>query len=369
MLTRIAYREQDFFAECENICYHGGWVCAKTVKEMMKIWFIFLMMAMAVTSASSPGNPPRVEESPLGCARCVFPMGLEWKIFPLPEGVTVLRCSRNEPAYRSLHQYCVVRDAGSGLRLVHTYAVKKVNDQFARFELKGNEVWVYHANGALLARMRLWENPPALHAPAPEHVQLRFTGTGEGYILCEAENLTDYPVLLRRGRVYIVLPEGKRTVFNNLCVWLREEALLEPRQKMSLQLRIAAKRAINPRGLMRRNQVHLVYRACDDKPISHPEAIAPAAIFQPGLPDLGDKDRSSMNRLNDELAVVEGDSVGGHLGYQFDFYRLKQGVWQLATRVEQSANPRLGVSAYECNGNRVRILDSDEDTIMEVEVP
>lgn len=336
---------------------------------MMKILFSFLMMATAVTCAASPGNPPRVEESPQGCVRRVFPMGLEWKTFPLPEGVTVLRCSRKEPAYRSLHQYCVVRDAGSGPRLVHTYAVRKVDDQFVRFELKGNEVWAYHANGALLARMRLWEKPPVLHAPAPEHAWLRFTGTGEGLILCEAENLTDYPVLLRRGRVYIVLPEGKRTVFNNLCVWLREETLLDPRQKKSLQLRIIAKRAINPRGLMRRNQVHLVYRACDDKPISHPEAIAPAAIFQPGLPDLGDKDSLSLHRLSDELAVVSGDNVGGHLGYHFDFYRLKQGVWQLATSVKQTANPRLGVSAYECNGNRVRILDSDEDTIMEVEVP
>ena len=335
----------------------------------MKSLFSFLMVATAVVCAASPGSPPRVEESPLGCVRRVFPMGQEWISFPLPDGVTVLRCLRKEPAYRSLHQYSVVRDAGSGPRLVHTHAVKKVNDQFARFELKGNEVWAYHANGALLARMRLWENPPALHAPAPEHARLRFTGTGEGHILCEAENLTDYPVLLRRGRVYIVLPEDKRTAFNNLCVWLREETLLAPRQKKPLQLRIFAKRAINPRGLMRRNQVHLVYRACDDKPISHPDAIAPAAIFQPGLPDLGDKDSLSLYRLSDEFAVAEGDSVGGHLGYQFDFYRLKQGAWQLATRVEQTANPRLGVFAYECNGNRVRILDSDEDTIMEVEVP
>ena len=331
--------------------------------------FVLLLMAMVATCAAAPGNTPGVEESPLGCARRVFPMGQEWKTFPLPERVTVLRCSRKEPEYRSLHQYCVVRDNGSGPRLVHTYSVKKSDDQFARFALKGNEVWAYHANGALLARMRLWEKPPVLHAPAPEHARLRFTGTGEGYILCEAENLTDYPVLLRRGRVYIVLPEGKRTVLNNLCVWLREETLLPPRQKKSLQLRIVAKRTINPRGLMRRKQVHLVYRASDSKPISHPEAIAPAAIFQPGLPDLGDKDQLQLFRLSDELAVVDGDSVGGHLGYQFDFYRLKQGVWQLATRVEQSANPRFGAFAYECHGNRVRLLDSDEDTIIEVEVP
>ena len=120
---------------------------------------------------------------------------------------------------------------------------------------------------------------------------------------------------------------------------------------------------------MRRKQVLLVYRACDDKPISHPEAIAPAAIFQPGLPDLGDKDQLQLFRLSDELAVVDGDTIGGYLGYRLDFYRLKQGLWQLATRVEKTANPRLGVSAYECNGNRVRILDSDEDVIMEVEVP
>lgn len=190
--------------------------------------FVLLLMAMVATCAAAPGNPARVEESPLEYARRVFPMGQEWKTFPLREKVTVLRCSRKEPAYRSLHQYCVVRDAGTGPRLVHTYAVKKANDQFDRFELKGNEVWAYHANGALLSRMRLWENPPVLHAPAQEFVQLRFTGTGEGYILCEAENLTDYPMLLRRGRVYIVLPEGKRTVLNNLCVWLREEALLAP---------------------------------------------------------------------------------------------------------------------------------------------
>lgn len=329
---------------------------------------MLLLMAMVATCAAAPGNTSGVEESPLGCARRVFPMGQEWKTFPLPERVTVLRCSRKEPEYRSLHQYCVVRDNGSGPRLVHTYSVGKSDDQFARFALKGNEVWAYHANGALLARMLLWEKPPVLHAPAPEHARLRFIGTGEGHILCEAENLTDYPVLLRRGRVYIVLPEGKRTVLNNLCVWLREEALLPPRQKKSLQLRIFAKRAINPRGLMRRKQVHLVYRASDSKPISHPEAIAPAAIFQPGLPDLGDKDQLQLFRLSDELAVVDGDTIGGYLGYRLDFYRLKQGLWQLATRVEKTANPRLG-GDYECHGNRVRLVDSDENVIMEVEVP
>lgn len=143
------------------------------------------------------------------CPACVSD-GAGMESFSASGGVTVLRCSRKEPAYRSLHQYCVVRDNGSGPRLVHTYSVKASDDQFARFALKGNEVWAYHANGALLARMRLWEKPPVLHAPAPEHARLRFTGTGEGLILCEAENLTDYPVLLRRGRVYIVLPEGKR---------------------------------------------------------------------------------------------------------------------------------------------------------------
>ncbi|MBE6415916.1 MAG: hypothetical protein E7032_05215 [Akkermansiaceae bacterium] len=336
---------------------------------MMKRLHLYLILAVLTTCAAFAEAQPRMEESPLGCARRVFPMGQDWKIFALPEQVTVLRCSRKEPEYRSLHQYCVVKDDGSQTRLVHTYAVKKADDQFARFELKGNEVLAYHANGALLARMHLWEKPPVRHSPAPEYVRLRFTGTGEGLILCEAENLTDYPVLLRPGSVKIVLPEGVRTAFSNLCVLLKEERLLAPRQKMSLQLRIHAKLTINPRGLMRRKQVELVYRARDDKPISHPEAIAPAAIFQSGLPDLGDKDRLRLCRLSDELAVVEGDWVSGHLGYQLDFYRLKQGAWQLVTRVEKTANPRFGVSAYECNGSRVRLLGFDESRIMDVTVP
>ena len=76
-----------------------------------------------------------------------------------------------------------------------------------------------------------------------------------------------------------------------------------------------------------------------------------------------------MYRLSDELAVVEGDSVGGDLGYRFDFYRLKQGVWQLPTHVEKTANPRFGVAAYECNDSRVRLQDSDENEIMVIDVP
>lgn len=74
---------------------------------MMKRLLSFLLVLTAVACASSPGNLPRVEESPLGCARRVFPMGQEWKTYALPEGVTVLRCLRKESAYRSLHQYCV----------------------------------------------------------------------------------------------------------------------------------------------------------------------------------------------------------------------------------------------------------------------
>jgi hypothetical protein len=80
---------------------------------------------------------------------------------------------------------------------------------------------------------------------------------------------------------------------------------------------------------------------------------------------MGDKDCLRLYRLSDELAVVEGDSVGGYLGYRFDFYRLKQGVWQLSTHVEKSANSRLGVAAYECNDSRVRL----ENEIMVIDVP
>lgn len=76
---------------------------------------------------------------------------------------------------------------------------------------------------------------------------------------------------------------------------------------------------------------------------------------------MGDKDCQRLYRLSDELAVVEGDSVGGYLGYRF--------VWQLSTHVEKTANPRLGVAAYECNGSRVRLLDSDENEIMVIDVP
>ena len=223
--------------------------------------------------------------SPLESVQRMFPKSTGWKSFRLSDDVQMLRCLMPD---KTTHMYCVTRRAKGEFRLVKTHGVSVVDDQFARFSLKNGTVLAYHSNGEVLACMPLWETPPALYAPASEWVRLSLTGTGDNQITCEAENLTRVPVLLRPGRVQIITTEDGEVVWSNLLVRLREETLLSPRGKVQLQLDLVVKRNTNPKGLMRKERVDLVYLA-DDVVLTAPSrAIAPAAVLQPGMPELGE---------------------------------------------------------------------------------
>lgn len=263
----------------------------------------------------------------------------------------------------SQNVYCAVREESGKARLMMVRMEKIENDQFARFELKGDEVLAYHANGALLARLRLRETPPARYSCAPEQVRLRFTGPADGAILCEAENLTDYPVLLRNGNVRILITEGNNVRFNNLLVKMRE-LTLNPREKRPLQLPIMAKKRINPTSLGKHGSVELVCYMNDPQRITRPGAIAPVAIMQPGLPDVSG---GFLTRLRDDLAVEQQSDIAGSAGYTLAFYRLRNGIWEHATSLR--VNSRYNPFAYEVDGNLIRVLDFDNDKIVEVTLP
>jgi hypothetical protein len=269
---------------------------------------------------------------------------------------------------KATHMYCVTRRAKGDFQLVKTHAVAAVDDQFSRFSLKNGTVLAYHSNGEVLARMPMWETPPALYAPASEWVRLRLTGTGDNQIICEAENLTMVPVLLRPGRVQIITTEDAEVTWSNLLVRLREETLLPPRGKVQLQLALATKRSTNPKGLMRKERVELVYLADDVAPTAPTGTLAPAAVLQPGMPDLGELGGFFPIRLRDDLAVALRAGIGGMAGIrQLDFYRLRNGVWQHVSSpvVRSTRLPRL----FKCVDDEVRIDDIEGWKLAEFPIP
>ena len=303
-------------------------------------------------------------DTPLESVQRVFPESTGWKSFCLSDDVQLHRCLMPDKA---THMYCVTRRAKDAFPLVKTHVVAAVDDQFSRFSLKNDTVLAYHSSGEVLARLPLWDEPPALYAPAVEQVRLRLTGTGDNQILCEAENLTRVPVLLRPGRVQIITTAQGEVMWSNLLVRLQTETLLPPRGKVQLQLDLVVKRNTNPKGLMRKERVDLVYMADDVAP-TRSLALAPAAILQPGMPEQGELGGFFPIRLRDDLAVAYQLGFTGRAdSRELEFYRLRNGVWQFVARpvVRSSRIPRR----FKCENNRVRVYDIEGWKLAEFQLP
>lgn len=307
---------------------------------------------------------PLSAKSSLESVRRVFPESTEWKSFHLSDNVQLHRCLMPDKA---THMYCVTRRAKDAFPLVKTHAVAAVDDQFARFALKDDTVLAYHSSGEVLARLPLWDAPPALYALAAEQVCLRMTGTGDNLLLCEAENLTQVPVLLRPGRVQIITTEDGEVVWSNLLVRLQTETLLPPRGKVQLQLDLVVKRNTNPKGLMRKERVDLVYLADDVAP-TRSLAIAPAVVLQPGMPELGELGGFFPIRLRDDLAVAYQLGFTGRAdSRELEFYRLRDGVWQHVSSpvVRSTRLPRR----IKCADDEVCIYDIVGRKLAEFQLP
>lgn len=120
----------------------------------------------------------------------------------------------------------------------------------------------------------------------------------------------------------------------------------------------------NPTALGKSGRVELVYYMNAPQPITRPCAIAPVLIMQPGLPDVPE---GRPARLRKDLAVVRQSDIGGYAGYTLAFYRLRNGIWEFST--SRRVNSRYNPFAYEIEGKRIRVLDYDNDTIVDVELP
>ena len=302
--------------------------------------------------------------TPLASVQRAFPQSTDWTSYRLSDDVQLQRCLMPDKA---THMYCVTRRAKDAFPLVKTHVVAAVDDQFSRFSLKNDTVLAYHSSGEVLARLPLWDEPPALYAPAVEQVRLRLTGTGDNQILCEAENLTRVPVLLRPGRVQIITTAQGEVMWSNLLVRLQTETLLPPRGKVQLQLDLVVKRNTNPKGLMRKERVDLVYMADDVAP-TRSLALAPAAILQPGMPEQGELGGFFPIRLRDDLAVAYQLGFTGRAdSWELEFYRLRNGVWQFVARpvVRSSRIPRR----FKCENNRVRVYDIEGWKLAEFQLP
>lgn len=304
-------------------------------------------------------------DTPLESVQRVFPESTGWKSFCLSDDVQLLRCLMPD---KTTHMYCATRSTKAGFRLVKAHGVSVVDDQFARFSLKDDTVLAYHSSGEVLARMPMWETPPALYAPASEWVRLRLTGTDDNLLLCEAENLTRVPVLLRPGRVKIITTEQGEVMWSNLLVRLLQETLLPPRGKVQLQLDLATKKNHNPKGLMRKERVDLVYLADDVAPTAPTGTLAPAVVLQPGMPELGELGGFFPIRLRDDLVVVHRSGISGYAGArQLDFYRLRNGVWQHVSSpvVRSTRSP----SRFKCVDDEVRVYDIEGWKLAEFQLP
>ena len=295
----------------------------------------------------------------------VFPCATGWKSYRLSDDVQLIRCLM---ADKKTHMYSAVRKEKGTSRLVMVHGVHMEDDQYARFALKDGAVQVYHSSGVLLARLPMWVTPPALFAPAPELVRLRFTGTGDNLILCEAENLTDSPVLLRRGKVSIISTDDGEVTWNRLTSRLCQETLLPPRATSQLRLELISKRRMNPKGLTKHEQVDLVYRADDVSSPGHPDAIAPAFILQAGMPELGSPEHYFPLRLRGDLAVRLCRGIDGRADVkQLDFYRLSNGLWlHVGSSVLHS---NYSPSSFECEDRRVRVHAIGGRKLADIQLP
>lgn len=334
-----------------SILYTPG-VCRTILKALLCSLVVGLGMMPSLSAADAPGTPREL-------AHRICPKATAWKETNLSSDTVLLRGSWAESASgRDMHMYLAVQTKQGVPRLMLTHVVAAAADQYARFELKGAEVRAYHANGTLLARVRMWETPPAQYAGAPELVSLRLVGVEPGIVIAEAENLTRFPVVLRRGKVYLIEYEGNKVRLNNLSLH-SEECRLQPGECRRMKLRIASKRVIFPSGLLENKRVELVYRAKDNQLCG--AEIAPAWILQYGMPQLNDQGYAYPIRLRDDFAVVLESGMGGFAMYRLAMYQLNNGVWFHSGYLNISGNyaPR----EFEIEHNQIRVLDYRERSL------
>ena len=317
------------------------------VMNMMKQFLLLLAALLALPlCAASAGNPREL-------AQRAFPHASQWTETSLSPGLVLLRGSMAAASStRTMHMYLGVQTDAGKPRLVLTHGIAAASDQYARFEVKGKEIRAYHANGTLLARLRMWGARPAEYAAAPSLVSLRLVGVERGFLIAEAENLTDFPVTLRRGRVYLLVYDGHEVERSNLCVH-SEACRLLPRQSLRMKLRISSHLPLCPTGLLKKKRVDLVYRANDDQPCG--ADISPAWVLQPGMPQLGDLGYSHPIRLRDDFAVVCESGMGGYTMHRLVMYQLSKGVWVHTGYLNTPGD--CAPYAFEIEHDKIRVLD------------
>lgn len=320
----------------------------------MKLLFSLLFCTAAFCSAVTP----------LQQVQRAFPKASEWTEMQLSPDTVLLRGKLPQFHCMDAHMYCAVRTRSGIPRLAATYAVAVFENQFARFEQEGDEIRAYHANGTLLSRIHLWTAPPATFSSAPELVKLRFSGVGPGYVLCEAENLTRFPVILRSGSVYLYTYQGNTVKRSFLSLTVKPHTL-KARQKQQLRLPIKSKICIHPTGLRQCERVDCVYLAYNAPPCG--PGISPARILQPGIPDLGEQGYDYPIRLRDDLAVVVHRLPTGIVQWQLQFYQRRKGMWYFLQyrNVMGTHEPY----SFECQGDEISIRSYGGKNLSTVVIP
>lgn len=316
------------------------------------LWIVLLLL-VNLAAAELCGAVQVEHKSPRELVQRVFPEAKAWKETRLSADVVMFRGLLEQTSFGvKAHMYATVRMRAGKPQLSMTYAVAAESDQYARFDLRGEEVRAYHANGTLLARFRMWDAPPAQYATAPDLVSLRLVDVEPGFLVAEAENLTAFPVKLRAGKVYVMVHEGDKVVRNKLCIH-SEECFLPAGQTRRMKLRICSKRTLFPIGLLKSDRVTLVYRAKEDK-LSGKE-ISPKWILPSGAPLLGELGYEHPILLRDDLAVKLDPSPSGFIQFCLSMYQLREGIWIHTGKLDIKGNH--APFAYECSGEVVRVLD------------
>lgn len=322
----------------------------------MKRLFFLLSTLTTICLASA--------ETPQECAGRAFPKAGDWQEYRLSAETKLMRGTLNDFHYMTAHMYCAIRTQGGIPRLSAVYAVAADENQFARFKQQGEEILAYHQNGTLLSRMRLWDTPPAAFSPAPDIVQFRFVGVEPDYVLCEAENLTRFPVVLRQGKMHLKGYKDDK-VEGNFPTLQVTPCTLPPRQKHLLRLQIISKKILHLTGLQKQDRVEFVYLAADKQPVG--KDISPARILPTGLPDLGETGYEYPIRLRDDLAVLLHHPPAGYVQFQLRFYQRRNGAWYHL--FSKNITGRLAPHSYECREDNIRILDYEGSTLHTVRIP
>ncbi len=316
---------------------------------MKRLLRTLIYAVLVVAGVVQAGN-----ETSRELAQKVFREASGWKEYRLSADTVLLRGRlENFNGRGPTHMYCAVRMKEGKPQLCATYAVAAGNDQFARFSLKAGVVQAYHANGVLLARIRLWDAPPAQFATAPSLVSLRLVGVEPGAVIAEAENLTGHPVTLRRGKVYVIEYEGNEVKRSDLTLLLKE-CRLQPGQTARMKLSIVCKRLVCPAGWLERQRVELVYRAQDNQPCG--AELSPAWVLQSGVPQLDYHGYAYPIRLRNDLAVQLEPGMSGMVMHRLAIYQLSGGVWFHSGCLNTQGNS--APCAFEIGDDMIRVRDS-----------